>query len=167
MYERTQQAKPCTAVKGRGFTLIELLLVVAIIGILTMLAVPSYRHVMQQGVRGVATAALLDLGVRQEQFFLNNLSYSNDLAALGYPPARVFTRGGGSAVALDDSRAAVAQNSATRVYIISIDQADATGFSLSAVPQLGQAEDTGCGTLGLDANGTRSASGTGNVADCW
>ena len=149
----------------RGFTLIELLIAMTIVALLVLVAIPSYRHIVMRGTRTVATAGLLDLANRQHQFHLNNGRYSESMTGLGYPADRVF--GDGKSITLNQNQSLVAANSAERVYILSIDTANATEFTVSAVPQLGQMADTMCGTLTLDNNGSRTESGTGSVADCW
>lgn len=151
----------------RGYTLIEILIVVAILGILAAVAVPSYQNSVLASNRSVAQAALLDLANRQEQFFLNSRTYSSDLTDLGYPAGMVFSNGGSSAVAMNDNHSLVASTSTQRLYFIQVDVANATTFALSAVPQLTQAGDAECGTLGLTSSGVKAETGTGSVSDCW
>ncbi|WP_067522858.1 type IV pilin protein [Endozoicomonas ascidiicola] len=69
--------------KESGFTLIELLITLVILGILTSIALPSYQQYLQNGRRSEGQTALLDIAGRQEQFFLENHRYANDLSALG------------------------------------------------------------------------------------
>jgi len=154
-------------IRAPGFTLIELLIVVAIIGVLAAIAVPAYQGSVVKGRRSVAQAGIMDLANRQEQFYLNNKTYASDMSNLGYSAALVFSSGGDSAVALDSNQSLVASSSTERVYIVKIDSASATAYSVSAVPQLDQVADTDCGTLTLTNAGTRTESGTATAADCW
>lgn len=150
-----------------GFTLIEMLVAVAIIGILAAIAIPSYQRSVMAGNRSVAQASLLDLANRQEQFYLNNRTYTTDMSNLGYTAALVFTSDSDSAVAVDNNQGLVAAAATNRVYIIRIDTATATAYSLIAVPQLNQANDTECGSFTLTNTGARTASGTLPANDCW
>ncbi len=153
--------------KELGYTLIELLIVVAIIGILASVAIPAYQGSVIRGKRSVAQSGLLDLANRQEQFYLNNKTYTTSMNNLGYTAALVFADGGNSAVALDQNQGLVVSTSTARVYFVKINAATAAGYSIAAVPQLGQADDTECGILTLTSTGARTESGTATAADCW
>jgi type IV pilus assembly protein PilE len=59
----------------RGFTLIELLIVVAVIGILSMVAFPSYQDYMTRSKIPDATSNLATKRVQMEQFFQDNRTY--------------------------------------------------------------------------------------------
>ncbi|MGB1272249.1 MAG: type IV pilin protein [Endozoicomonas sp.] len=72
--------------KNKGFNLIELLITLAIIGVLATLAYPNYREYVIQTRRSEGIAMLMQIMQQQERFFTEQLSYSVDLAALGYSP---------------------------------------------------------------------------------
>lgn len=79
----------------RGFSLIEVLIVVAIVGILSAIAIPMYGGYVQRSKIQQATAGLGDARVRLEQFFLDNRTYAGGAApwACGTPrpTSRYFT----------------------------------------------------------------------------
>lgn len=77
-----------------GFSLVELLVVVAIVGILSAIAVPQYRDYVTRGKLTEATATLSEHRVRMEQYFQDNRTYlgacaANTIAPL--PTGRYFT----------------------------------------------------------------------------
>ncbi|MBL0122709.1 MAG: prepilin-type N-terminal cleavage/methylation domain-containing protein [Betaproteobacteria bacterium] len=71
--KRTSQA-------NAGFTLIEVLIVVAIIGILSAIAMPMYGDYVTRSKIQQATAGLGDARVKMEQFFLDNRTYAGGAA---------------------------------------------------------------------------------------
>mgnify|MGYP000055861877 FL=1 len=64
-----------------GFTLIELMVAVAIIAILSAIALPSYNEYVIRGRLTEATAALADLRVKLEQYYQDNRHYSSTATA--------------------------------------------------------------------------------------
>ena len=125
-----------------GMTLIELMVVIVILGILAIIGVPSYRQYMQRTHRTEAKAALLRIAAEQERFYLQFNTYTNNLAALGFP--------GG-----------VSENS---VYTLAIPAANAIAFTATATPTAGggtngvdQSGDADCVNFTINAQGVRTA----------
>ncbi|OQW94625.1 MAG: hypothetical protein BWK79_05295 [Beggiatoa sp. IS2] len=68
---------------SQGFTLIELIIVVTIIGLLSMIAVPTYNNHITKSRRADAKASLMELSQLQESFYGDNSKYAKDLEELG------------------------------------------------------------------------------------
>jgi len=84
--------------RQRGFTLIELMVVVAIIAILSAIAVPLYGSYVMRGKIVDATSKLGDLRTQMEKYFMDNRTYVNGaicgvqpiITAYNLDPARDF-----------------------------------------------------------------------------
>lgn len=148
--------------RSSGFTLIELMIVVAIVAILAAIAYPAYQEQILKTKRSVAQGALLEIAARQEQHFLDNRTYTDDLSDLGYAASTIY---------FDSNRSPVAAASSDRIYAVSVQTPDGgcpivSCYVLQAVPQGSQASDTKCGTLTLSSRGEKSATGT-RPTSCW
>lgn len=130
-----------------GFTLIEMAIVVAIIGILSAFAVPSYMKYVGRTYRTAAQACLAQYANYMERYYTTNLRY--DKAAAG---------GAAYADPQLDCQAQVASN-----YVVT-QATTASSFTITATPTtVQQSRDKVCGTLTLNQNGARTPTADG----CW
>lgn len=137
--------------KFGGFTLIELLIVVAIVGIILGIAIPSYNSYVLRTRRTEAAKELMALAAAEERFNTNCNAYT---ASLTGPQA---TCGG-----LGLTRT----TSENGYYNLSV-VGTATTFTVTATPVGAQATDVKCMNLTLTNTGTKGVSGSGNAVKCW
>jgi len=140
-----------------GFTLMELMIVVAIIAIIAAVSYPSYVQFVVRAKRAAGTSMLMQVADRQQQFFMDNKRYAATLTSLGYA---------GDSIMVGDDGQILAAADEDRVYGLDLTNTTATTFTLTATPQLNQAEnDPLCGNLTLTDAGAKGHSGSGKK--CW
>lgn len=66
----------------KGFTVVELLIVLAVIGILTAVAFPSYQNHVRKASRASAQAAMMQIADREAQYLLDARNYAVTSTAL-------------------------------------------------------------------------------------
>jgi len=143
--------------RQRGMTLLELMIVVAIVTMIAAFAYPSYTQYVVNTKRTAATSTLLQIADRQQQFFMDNKSFTGDLTNLGFASDPLYVSDDGNSVAAGDADA---------VYIFSLVNVAATTYTAIAAPLAEQLRrDTDCGTLTLNQAGTKDALAGGD--DCW
>jgi type IV pilus assembly protein PilE len=137
--------------------MVEVLIVVAIIGILTAIALPGYKQHVMKANRAAAQGYMLNLASKQEQFRLNKRLY-------------FCTSGCTNVVNLTDI--ATIPTEVSRNYTVTVtadDDSNPLSFLISAAPITGssQAADTKCGTVTWTSAQVKGKSGTGTVSECW
>lgn len=150
-----------------GFTLIELMIVVVIATILLAIAIPSYRHEMQESRRTEAKTALLDLAGREQRFFSTQNTFTSSFVNLGYA-----TSGNPTSVTVGSGYYSVAVSVPAAAPDPQAGSIAAPSFSFTATPVAGssQASDTDCASFTVDSIGYQSAqngSSADNTATCW
>ena len=130
--------------RARGFTLIEVMIVVAIVGILAAIAIPSYSTYIRKSRRADAMASLSQAQTTIERCYAANFSYAMPPCAA--PPA----------------------TSANGFYAIAA-VSTATTYTLTATAAGAQVADTTCTTMTIDQANQQAAADNANTAQpsCW
>lgn len=113
------------------------MIIVAVVGILAALALPSFVDSIRKGRRAEAVAALGQVQQAQERRRANNPTYTDTLADL-------------QQLNLDPDH-----KTSSGYYTVSIAQADATMYTVTATAVTGtsQANDTNCSTMRVRLRG--------------
>ena len=129
-------------IKDKGFTLIELMIAVAIIGILASIAYPSYLEYVAKGVRADGLAFLVEVANIEEQFYLDNRTYTNKMTDLGFAKNPFITESGD--------------------YSVSITTVGTGAYTIKATAQGAQAKrDSDCSAIQITETGAKTPKA------CW
>ena len=136
----------------RGFNLVELMVAVAVVGILGMVAYPSFLDSVRQSRRTDAHTALMLASNNLERFFAANNTYTTDTSAIGFDVdgGVSYSEGGHYTVAVAAGSSGIASS-----YVVTVAAASGDG----------QQQDTGCTSLTIDSTGRRTPDP--NTSDCW
>lgn len=143
-----------------GFTLIEVMIAVAIVALLTAIALPSYQEHVRKGKRAEGKSALLKTMQLQERVYTANGIYQTDVGPLyGLAP--------GAEVRSSEDPAG------NGWYVIT---ADTTGcvpandlracVRVVATPRNGFVDDR-CNVLSLNSRSVQDKTGTESLQYCW
>lgn len=129
-----------------GVTLVELMIAIAIVGILSAIAYPSYQDHVQRTNRTTATACLLELAQFMERSYTAAFSYQG------------IALGGEQCI-----------NDLNNRYNFALDNLGDRTFTLTATP-IGPQVGDACGALTYNQAGRKGANGGFVIADvqrCW
>ena len=126
-------------------TLVELLIVVAIVGILASIALPSWNSQVQKVRRADARNALLNVQLEQEKYRSTNGAYADGLSDLG-----------------------LGHYETGDYYNVSIVSNSVTAFLATAAPNTngGQSDDN-CGTFAISQSGIVETEPFALISECW
>jgi type IV pilus assembly protein PilE len=113
-----------------GFTIIELMMVVAVAGVLALVAYPTFMDSVRKSRRSEAVAALAQVQQSQERWRANNVSYADNAKLTVDPPNGL----------------GIPAATSSGLYALTIDAANANGYTATATAVAGksQSHDTKC-----------------------
>lgn len=121
--------------KFKGFTLVELIVTVAIIGILSGIAIPAYTKFSQKGHRSSAQQFMLEVASKEAQYLLDANGYTSTIGSGGLGLTSPST--------LSDKY----------TFTVAVSAGPPQSFTVTATAKGGQLSD---GNLTLDSSGNKS-----------
>jgi type IV pilus assembly protein PilE len=148
----------------RGFTFIELMVVLALVGLLAVIAIPSYQESVRKSRRAEVRSQLMEVAQYLQRFYSHNDSFATTKA--------------GAAATIPSELAKVPRNAApgSQSYDISFATPAAgainpglASFKIQAVRRAGGPMDGDkCGDFTLENTGARNVlKATDTAANCW
>ena len=141
-----------------GFTLVELMIVISIIAILAAIAYPSYIDFVRKSRRADAQSALANVQLAQQKLRASCRFYASALGAAD--------NCGASAA---DSTVGIPATSPDGWYTLTLSNASATSFTVTATGQRDQANDEERGVVCTMVLSVSAANPNGlrTPAECW
>ena len=138
----------------RGFTLIEIMIVVAILGIVAAVALPSYRSYIDRAKRADARTQLLQVSQFMQRFYTANDQYK-------------FDRAGNQVNDKIPDNLKRSPADGSQVYELTVDSTTVS-YTLTMAPTAGSpmASDP-CGAFTLTSTGVRGVTGAMPRDECW
>lgn len=128
----------------KGFTLVELLIAVAIVAILTAVALPNYQDSVRKSRRADAQQLMLSIANREELYLADALSYTDAFTTLNFSSDQWTCT------------AAACTNSFYSVVVV-LDAGPPPGYTIRATPTA--ASQTADGVLTLTGAGVKTRNG--------
>ncbi|MEH6452972.1 MAG: type IV pilin protein [Psychromonas sp.] len=131
--------------KAKGFTLIELLIVIAIVGIISAIAYPSFRAYMIKAHRADAQTELIKAQLAQTSHHILNPTFTSSVTDIGLPISHDY-------------------------YDFSVVSSGKTTYLMKAVAKVGTIQvedDEQCRVLFINQNSFHSKDGTIGNEECW
>ena len=138
--------------KNLGFTLLELMITVAIVGILSSIAIPSYSAYVTKSKRTEAKTEILRMAQLQESYYIQNLTYAKSHSnGLGFPAGTLYSETELYTITAEGQPATCLGTSAS----------PCTGYEIKAIPNTSkaQAKDKKCTGFSILNTGRKGASG--------
>jgi len=139
--------------ENKGFSLIELVVAMAVFGILSVIAIPSYQGYVDKSRRSDGKAALIDLQLNMEKQRGSCITYATAISAINDCAT---------------GKIKVPTTSVDGKYTISIVAASSTGNSYKILADATgvQTRDTGCDPLSITVNNV-NPKGLKEPVNCW